>query len=258
MQIKSQADQPNPFKDKAMKTVRGKMVKTCVSLSDIHIGSEDKDALSVACDFIAEEKPDLVVLNGDIIDAYDVSTFLKNPSKEGFLQGELQGARDLISFLRDVLRTSAEIVYVEGNHEDRLRKMVWSTPIIQKIMPGVSLKSLLELDKLKVLHIPYGQHYTHAGVVFTHGHKVSKNVGADNIVAYGSSGTSGHTHRLSQVHKRMGDRTFTWVESGCLCRLDPEYVLGIADWHQGFAFGTMSQSGQMMMRPMSISGSDVF
>jgi metallophosphoesterase superfamily enzyme len=238
--------------------MRLKTNRTSVSLSDIHFGCEDEAALRLATEFIEQEKPDLVVLNGDIIDAYDASSFLKNPTKEGLITEELRKAKEFIAHLRQVLKHNAKIIYIEGNHEDRLRRNLWSSPLLAKLCPEISLNTLLDLPKFKVQHIPYGQHYTDAGVVYTHGHKVSKNVGMDNIISYGSSGTSGHTHRLNSVNKRMGSTVYTWVESGCLCDLSPSYIHGIADWHHGFTYGCETRSGNMMIRPMTISGSDVF
>jgi len=37
----------------------------------------------------------------------------------------------------------------------------------------------------------------------------------------------------------------TWVESGCLCKYDPDYMEGqVSDWQQGLSFGTVSLRGR--------------
>lgn len=59
-----------------------------------------------------------------------------------------------------------------------------------------------------------------------------------HLMAYGSSGVCGHTHRAGSVSKTdMNGRTHTWYEQGALCRVDLEYVRGVADWQQAFLIG---------------------
>ena len=48
------------------------------------------------------------------------------------------------------------------------------------------------------------------------------------------SGASGHTRRLAKFITRKARRKFFWLETGCLCDLNPEYVQD-PDWCQGFA-----------------------
>lgn len=42
-----------------------------------------------------------------------------------------------------------------------------------------------------------------------------------------------NTHRLAKFSIRKRNREFFWLETGCLCGLDPEYML-YPDWQQGF------------------------
>lgn len=48
------------------------------------------------------------------------------------------------------------------------------------------------------------------------------------------SGATGHVHRLSTYRARKAGRKFVWIETGCLCDLNPEYCIN-PNWCQGFA-----------------------
>jgi hypothetical protein len=59
--------------------------------------------------------------------------------------------------------------------------------------------------------------------------------------------------------KTVLGRSLYWVESGCLCTLNPDFIKGVADWQQGFAFGWSAGSDdQLLLKPMRIIGNDVF
>lgn len=228
-----------------------------VSLSDIHFGHEDVRSLKTALDFVNQEHPDLIVLNGDILDCYDASSFLKNPELVGGFQSEIKKCKSLLKIMRNNHPT-AKMVFIEGNHEDRIKKMLWSSPVLAKIFPGQDLNKLLELSSLDISHVSYGDALKINNFTFTHGHKVSAKAPNDYMVSYGTSGTSGHTHKLSATFKRVGGKTLHWIESGCLCDLKPEYIKGNADWHHGFGFGFTDVRGSIQMRPMRIIGNEVF
>lgn len=242
---------------KVKQSTVGKVEKV-ISLSDIHFGSEDKEALNLAVSFIRDEKPDTIVLNGDILDADNLSDFLRNPVKKDSLLSEIEATKSFLSILR-VICPYANIVFIEGNHEDRLRKLLWKHPIILSLTPNVTFQSILDLDLFRIKWLPYGDQFVYRKCVFTHGVKTSKACGVDNIISYGGSGTSGHTHRLTLSGKTVLGNTFYWVESGCLCNLKPDYVKGIADWQHGFAFGwTSGISQDLLLKPMRITNGDIF
>ena len=55
---------------------------------------------------------------------------------------------------------------------------------------------------------------------------------------------SGHTHRLGMHFKRNRGGNYVWVESGCLCNLDPEWIDGTADWQHGVGVFTFKRGGR--------------
>jgi len=59
----------------------------------------------------------------------------------------------------------------------------------------------------------------------------------------GMSGSSGHTHRLGMYFHRNRGGEYVWVETGCGCNLNAEYIDGIANWQSGFAVFTFEKDG---------------
>lgn len=76
-----------------------------------------------------------------------------------------------------------------------------------------------------------------------HGTVVRSESGATAKAEYslaGISGISGHTHRLAR-YRKAGYAQREWLEQGCLCRLDPDYVAGgLPNWTIGCAIGEFS------------------
>jgi hypothetical protein len=60
---------------------------------------------------------------------------------------------------------------------------------------------------------------------------------------YGKGGLSGHTHRLGKFYHRDHNGAHLWVETGCTCKLDPEYTLD-PDWQNGCVVVTHTQNGE--------------
>jgi hypothetical protein len=49
---------------------------------------------------------------------------------------------------------------------------------------------------------------------------------------YGKSGLSGHTHRLAAFYTNDFNGSHVWMETGCTCDTDPQYVEQ-PNWQQG-------------------------
>lgn len=94
---------------------------TVVIASDIHIPFQDDAAVRSFIRYCKEKQPEVVVLNGDVLDMFMLSRFTKgegrNPLEEMTMcQGFLDSLRKAVP--------SADIYYVIGNHENRLEKYV--------------------------------------------------------------------------------------------------------------------------------------
>lgn len=94
---------------------------TVVIASDIHIPFQDNAAVRSFIEYCKKKQPEVVVLNGDVLDMFMLSRFTKgegrNPLEEMTMcQGFLDSLRKAVP--------NADIYYVIGNHENRLEKYV--------------------------------------------------------------------------------------------------------------------------------------
>lgn len=206
-----------------------------VVISDIHYPYEDKKAIKAMLEFIKLHKVQTVLLNGDILDMYDVSSFDKSPDRINSLQSELNKAKALFKELRKIL-PEAKIVFIKGNHCERLERYLKKHPELFSL-DCLKLPKLLELDKYNIEY--QDKHFKLGPLKITHGsvvRKFSAYTAHAEMDKHDCSGISGHTHRLGVFYKKTPSRYMAWYECGCLCDTDPEYVTS-PDWQQGFIYG---------------------
>ena len=198
--------------------------------------------------FIREYQPDTIVIDGDGIDCYSLSTFDKNPHRIFKTKDELAMAGNMLDMFHK-LCPNAVIIWLDGNHEYRL----WRTYMELcakdvKVLEVLGAAGITTLDTSNLLHLadrgvqyqPYSGHLNFLSFIITHGDIVRSN---SSYTARGmyekwhSSGASGHTHRLGCYHFTDGTgRTHAWYELGSLCLNTLEYVSN-PNWQQGFGYG---------------------
>jgi hypothetical protein len=172
------------------------------------------------------------------MDMYAVSSHDKDPDRALKLNEEIEEAKCLIQRIKNAVPKKCETVYLMGNHETRLARFLkLKAPALFK-MKSLELPTLLELDALSVTTLDYGVPYVMPdGVLVVHGDVASSKGGytANRMLErYGTSGISGHCHRLAMVQRTYQPETRFWIEGGCLCRLDPEYAITPVNWQHGF------------------------
>ncbi|HMA77826.1 MAG TPA: metallophosphoesterase family protein, partial [Candidatus Paceibacterota bacterium] len=203
--------------------------------NDIHCPFHDIKAVDMLIDFIRREKPDRIILAGDIIDFYAISRFNKDPKRRGGLRKEIYATRELLYCIRKAA-PQAEIDYTKGNHEDRLRRYLWSDASELEGLDGLTVQDQLCVDKFD---INYHEDGVEEGKLFVyHGSVVHKHAGYSARAEFeknGRSGMSGHTHRDGKYTQRTRGGHFVWFENFCLCDLDAEYIDGVANWSQGWS-----------------------
>lgn len=119
-----------------------------VVLSDIHFPYQDDKAIKAALNFIKTNPVDIIILNGDILDFYDVSSFDKNPDRVNSLQKEIDMATKFFKKLRTI-KPNARIVFIKGNHEYRLERYLKKHPELYSL-DALKLPNLLDLKKYNI------------------------------------------------------------------------------------------------------------
>lgn len=198
--------------------------------SDFHVPYHDKKAVETFINYCREVQPDMIVINGDLVDMYMLSRFAKGEGRNPM--SEIEEAREILANLRQ--DTKADIYYVIGNHEQRLEKTILTkAPELASLIEDVF--SIFKLDEIGVKGA--GTITVNDNFVFKHGTLLGSKSGLSAIKEMENaylSGATGHTHRLAKYIARKAGRKFIWLETGCLCSMEPEYMLN-PNWQQGFA-----------------------
>ena len=214
-------------------------MKSWAILSDLQISYHDPVVVNTALSFVEQLKPDGVILNGDVVDCYSISKFNHDPLQPETLDREIKQAGKIMDRLSKC--GAKELWWLGGNHEDRLRKYVWSNSEMFKLSTGlldhVRFPSLFNLQHYGFRWKDYGKGVWLGKLFVTHGSIVRKHsaeTARAHFAKYGVSVLVGHTHRLgAYYHTDMGGPSVAY-ENGCLCRLDPEYEQH-PDWQHGFS-----------------------
>jgi hypothetical protein len=218
--------------------------------SDTHFPFHDAAALKVIYAVLRDLQPNLIVHHGDLVDCYAISRFDKDPAHRTTLDKEIQMAAEHLATVAKIC-PKAERVLIKGNHEDRLRRLLWSEG-------SGPLKEVLALAKVKErLNWPFLLDLAGSGwrwiesrellfgkMILKHGEVVRAGSGATAKAEqgrYSKSGMSGHTHRMGSFFVRDWNGTHGWFELGCTCDLNPSYVED-PNWQSGFAVVTWSKN----------------
>jgi hypothetical protein len=224
----------------AGRTEAGAVGGVAAILGDIHAPYEDARALSVALRIVEAVQPELLVVNGDLCDFYQLSRFDPCPTRKMKLQEDIDVAKGIL--LRLGLKApSARKVLKKGNHEDRLDRWRRRNAEVGGL-DCLKLENLLNLGSMGWELIDANQRLEWNGFTITHGDLCRKRGGATAqamIDKFGTNGISNHVHRFAQVEKRDACRNYLWIENGCLCGLDPEYT-EVADWQHGMTVLTFT------------------
>jgi len=101
-------------------------------MGDVHLPYHDIPAITLCLDYAKKEKPDLILIDGDLIDCHKLSKFVKDPKKRDF-KYELDQLKQFFVILRKTFPKS-KIVYKLGNHEIRYEHFLFTKA--KEINPG--------------------------------------------------------------------------------------------------------------------------
>lgn len=212
-------------------------IETLLIVSDLQIPFEDPAAVAVMLKVSADLQPDYLYLNGDISDFYAISSHLPDPRRN--LVDELEITKRFLDDIMDATPNATRF-FIEGNHEDRLRKYLISHASALVGNQAVTVDGQLGLTRRGFTQVAYPHGVLHKTLYVVHGDLVSKHsayTAKQMLDHYGISGISGHTHRLGSHYKTTLGGPLGWWENGCLCNLDLDYD-DKPNWMQGFSIVT--------------------
>lgn len=233
--------------------------RSVVVCGDHHAPHHDKVLHRLFCEWLADERPDEGVINGDLLDFHTIS---RHRERDGFAQPVNECLRAGLQVLLDYRAASPDTRWTikRGNHDQRLYdQIVDNVRGLHRLAPGgglslageddeipaLSLRRLLYLDQLGIELID--EDWDVAKVRLSrklsarHGPSAAKNATAKLLDKFSVSVIQSHTHRLSielrTEHTDADDEptiTRLAAEAGCMCEV--RGGLGYADspnWNQG-------------------------
>jgi len=234
-------------------------------INDVHIPFHNKKNLKAAIDYLKQKEINGLLLNGDILDCYQVSRFLKDRRKKRLAE-EMDILREFIDNLNSEL--NCPIFYKLGNHEERIELLVIAeTP---ELVNFVTFENVLSMAgqfnfddyKLTIIKdkriIKFTEHLT-----ILHGHEyrtgIFNPVGVSRWL-YNKAGVNsccGHAHKSDSFTKRTVDQKTigTW-SIGCLSEMNPEYM-PLNDWQSGFAYVRKTDDGYFKFSNLMIDNGKI-
>ena len=215
-------------------------------INDTQFPFHDQKTMACVENFWDEFEPDLEVYNGDMIDFYTISEYSKNPSRLGDLQSDIDGTVRWFD-RRANENPDADRRWNKGNHEDRLRRFLMKYAKELQCLRSLEFDKLFEVERLGIKTLEYGSVLDFLGYRIEHGYKTSAsraypvNISRFMASATGSSGLCGHSHHFSIYAWTDARGSHSYIENGCLCRFDMEYM-AFPNWQQAFTYGIVNNN----------------
>jgi len=237
-------------------------------IPDIHVGFyrdfytgeytpfHDRGVLSVILSSVYNLQPDTIIFLGDNLDLPDWSDkFIRSPEFRNVTQPAIDEMGWWLAQFRSAAMSS-HIVYIEGNHENRMYKarqtnMIAAFDIRQanrvEDPPALTIPYLLDLKSMSIDWVgdyPDGEYWISNDLVAKHGDRARAGSGDSAKAMLANHDVSvifGHIHRMEfgikTITTRKGVEVVRAVSPGCVCRIDgtvPGHVKS-QNWSNGFA-----------------------
>lgn len=213
----------------------GNKITRLIALPDIHAATlpnpngqgwvaDLADGFYTAMEFLADFKPHITILLGDLLDFRLVSHWEDDAAplnREGRrLEYDFILANKILDYIDK--HTSGEKVYVMGNHDYRLFAYLAQHPHLIGVL---DLWKALRIDKRKHWQvIDVGKVYRYGDAAFTHGWYWNKYHAAKTVSEVGNNIFYGHTHDMQSFCKpNIELKPIIGQSLGCLTHLSPDY-----------------------------------
>jgi len=219
--------------------------KRALIIADVHLPYQNNEAITTTFDYAKKEKPDVVIINGDLIDCFQLSKFVKDPKARHFAE-ELGIMKHFFEVLQKTFK--CKIIFKFGNHELRYEHFLFTKAkelvgveefefenIIKARANGIEIvkdKTIIKLNHLDLLH----------GHEFVTGFFNPVNVARGLQLRAKVSAMQAHSHKSSE-HTEVdlhGNIKTTW-SIGCLCGLSPDFA-PYNSWNHGFSLVELSDN----------------
>ena len=231
-------------------------------ISDLHIPYHDVTALSIAIAYGKEKGINCIFINGDLLDFFQISRFMKIKRKRSVAQ-ELETAREILDILNKEF-PNIPIIFLKGNHDNRLEHYLAEKAPELLDCEEFKLEELLEAKKRNVLVLEDNVLVKVGKLTITHGHLLLRGFFAPVNAARGTFLRAKASTLISHVHKvsmhtetTINQKTIVTYSTGCLCELNPEYSPFANNYSHGFAHVTTKANGHYKVRNIQILNGEI-
>lgn len=218
-------------------------------LSDIHLPYHDRNALVRAIKEVKSIGVDAIYLNGDLMDAYQLSKHEKNKLNRSF-KYEVDMTRLFFEELRSNFKEE-DIYFKIGNHDQRFDRYIMDNA--DQLAGLLTLEDVLRLRDHRVKLVSSMTRVIAGNLSILHGHELPIK-GAVNharaiMLKVASSVLCGHFHRDDVSYMRdLEGNVHIVYGSGCLCKLNPKYM-PINNWNHGYTIVELDGTGRFNIVP---------
>lgn len=231
-------------------------------INDLHIPYHDKAAVEAVLLYGEKEKVNLIILLGDIIDFYQISSFVKNPKKQP-IDFEITETKKFLSDLRKRF-PEARIIYKVGNHEYRLDRYIIKNAASIYNLIGDLLPTALGLKENNIEY--YVDYFKIGFLYFLHGHEFM--CSGDSEYVCNIAWKYIHDHFMIAHFHRTQDKIFPhisqdkkfsgnavgWLGSPEAC----EDYAKLNKWNQGFAIIDFNTAGEFKVNNKKVLKGEVY
>lgn len=228
------------------------VIKRVIIIPDAHLTDETPKDYEAIKPFIKMFKPDKIILLGDFMDVASLSAWdldKKRVMEGKRIKNEIAQANIELNYLA---KYCPEIIYLEGNHEDRIERYLDKNPEVEGM---IELKDQLRLSERKIKWIKMNDLYKLGDMYFTHGMYTNVGHARKHLQALGCNITYGHTHSTQTALQNMAmQKPYMSYALGTLGDKAPSYMKNRpSNWINQFAiFYYCDKTGHFNLYPINI------
>ncbi len=222
--------------------------KTAGFISDLQVPFHDPKAIDLAFDYLHKSSVDHIIINGDLVDFYGISSFEKDPRQRKF-KDEYDAIMAELLYIKQAFPNIPIYYNLDANHEFRYERYMRTKAPELLGLELFEIEDLLMLDQFGIKYIKNHDHMMFGKLPIIHGDTVfSRGSGVSparmlwmrtkvNMIA-------SHVHRTSEYTDKNfhGEMSTCWTV-GHLMHPNVEYCKHVDQYNQGFAILRKDSSG---------------
>lgn len=169
-------------------------------------------------------KPNKLICGGDFADFSYISRWsegLPGMQEGKRLKDDFETMREEFQFLK---KYTKELIFFEGNHEERVKKYLDKNPVLKGVM---SIESLCEEEGVTYIETARQPYKLLDDLYLAHGLSFNKYFASWVVERMNENIITFHTHRTQTYSVSFPTgKIITGYGIGCLCDVNPEYVAG--------------------------------